>query len=265
MCSEDWHVASLQWGWTTDVTWTILTMSLLPFWALNISVGLLSMQGQKALEFHKKYINLCSEDEHRSYGFGTSWGWVIYDRIFIFGWTIPLMFSTETWYQTPLKTDFMFQLTFLFKILIWFKERTYLTVHVNMLFSVRAVRVSYLVYRAVCSDWGNLEREELMERAPSSSLIHSLPHSSYKHITLLNEKRVCVRQRLSGISLKIGKFSTNFNSDTICTWNKVITDNLCKFLVLWSCYTEARSCNSSIKNACFRVCYWLLYLFHSNF
>ncbi len=26
-----------------------------------------------------------------SYEFGTTWGWVINDRIFIFGWTIPLM------------------------------------------------------------------------------------------------------------------------------------------------------------------------------
>ncbi len=30
------------------------------------SVVLLSMQGQKALRFHKKYPNLCSEDEQRS-------------------------------------------------------------------------------------------------------------------------------------------------------------------------------------------------------
>ncbi len=37
---------------TTDVTWTILIMSLLPFWALNVVVALLSMQGQKALRFH---------------------------------------------------------------------------------------------------------------------------------------------------------------------------------------------------------------------
>ncbi len=29
-------------------------------------------------------------DERRSYGFGTTWGWAINDRIFIFGWTIPL-------------------------------------------------------------------------------------------------------------------------------------------------------------------------------
>ncbi len=46
------------------------------------------MQGQKALGFHQKYLNLCSEDERRSYGFGTTWGWVIKDRIF--GWSIPL-------------------------------------------------------------------------------------------------------------------------------------------------------------------------------
>ncbi len=51
---------------------TILTMSLLPFWALNISVALLSIQGQKALECHQKYLYLCSEDERRSYGLRTT-------------------------------------------------------------------------------------------------------------------------------------------------------------------------------------------------
>ncbi len=38
----------------------------------NISVVLLSMEGQKALRFHQKYLNLCSEDERRSYGFVTT-------------------------------------------------------------------------------------------------------------------------------------------------------------------------------------------------
>ncbi len=38
--------------------------------ALNVSVALLSMQSQKALGFHQKYFNLCSEDERRSYRFG---------------------------------------------------------------------------------------------------------------------------------------------------------------------------------------------------
>ncbi len=59
---------------------------VLPFWALNV----LSMQDQKALGFHQKYLNLCYEDEQQSYGFGTTWGWVINDRIFIFGFTTPL-------------------------------------------------------------------------------------------------------------------------------------------------------------------------------
>ncbi len=35
-------------GWTTDVTWTILMLSLLPFWALNVVVVLLSMGGSES-------------------------------------------------------------------------------------------------------------------------------------------------------------------------------------------------------------------------
>ncbi len=48
-------------------------MSLLCFCAL-IMVPLLSMEGQRALRFHQKYLILCSEDEQRSYGFGTTRG-----------------------------------------------------------------------------------------------------------------------------------------------------------------------------------------------
>ncbi len=47
-------------------------MSLLPFCVLNVLVVLLFMQGQKALGFHEKYLNLCSEDKQRGYGFGTT-------------------------------------------------------------------------------------------------------------------------------------------------------------------------------------------------
>ncbi len=57
---------------------------------MNMVVALPPMQDQKALGFHQKYLNLCSEDKQRSYKFGTTWGWVINDRIFIFGWTIPV-------------------------------------------------------------------------------------------------------------------------------------------------------------------------------
>ncbi len=38
----------------------------------NVSVALLSMQGQTALGFHQKYLSLCSKDEQRSYGFRTT-------------------------------------------------------------------------------------------------------------------------------------------------------------------------------------------------
>ncbi len=57
----------------------------------NIAVALLFPEGQRALGFNQKYLNLCSEDEQRSYGFGTNWGRVLNDRIFIFGWTNPLI------------------------------------------------------------------------------------------------------------------------------------------------------------------------------
>ncbi len=69
---------------------SILPMSLLPFWALNMSVALRSMQGQKALRFHQKYLYLCYEDKRRSYMLRTTWGWVINDRTFIFGWIMTL-------------------------------------------------------------------------------------------------------------------------------------------------------------------------------
>ncbi len=37
-----------------------------------------------------KYLPLCSTEQRNSHRFGTSWGWVNDDRMFIFGWTIPL-------------------------------------------------------------------------------------------------------------------------------------------------------------------------------
>ncbi len=38
-------------------------MSLLRFWALNVSVALLSMHGQKALGIHQKYLNEDDDDD----------------------------------------------------------------------------------------------------------------------------------------------------------------------------------------------------------
>ncbi len=45
------------------------------------------------------YLNICSKDERKSYGFGTTCLWVIKDRIVIFWWTeseVPLIESTLT-------------------------------------------------------------------------------------------------------------------------------------------------------------------------
>ncbi len=58
-----------------------LTKALVLWWCDNKS---------DLIWFHQKHLNLCSEDEWRSYGFGTSWGWVINYIIFILGWTNPL-------------------------------------------------------------------------------------------------------------------------------------------------------------------------------
>ncbi len=78
-------------GWTTDVTWTIFPMSLLRFWTWEHFSCVAVYGGSESSWILSKISYLCSEDERRSYRFGTTWGWVINDRIFIFGWTIPLM------------------------------------------------------------------------------------------------------------------------------------------------------------------------------
>ncbi len=57
---------------------------------------LLSMGGSESSRNSSKIL-ICVEDERRSYGFETTWGWVINDRIFIFGWTIPLTLALEVW------------------------------------------------------------------------------------------------------------------------------------------------------------------------
>ncbi len=45
---------------------------------------------QPAYKLSSKYLPLCSAKQRHSYRFGTTWGWVNDDRIFSFGWTIPL-------------------------------------------------------------------------------------------------------------------------------------------------------------------------------
>jgi len=53
-------------------------------------VKLLSMDESFTSRISSKYLNLCSKYERRPYRCGTTWGWVINNRIFFFGWTNPL-------------------------------------------------------------------------------------------------------------------------------------------------------------------------------
>ncbi len=68
-------------------------------WWLNpwchIAVALLSVEGQRALVFHQKYLNLWSKDERRPHEFVLTWGEYLNDRIFIFGWTIPVRYISN--------------------------------------------------------------------------------------------------------------------------------------------------------------------------
>ncbi len=56
-------------------------------------VMILTVYGLSALGMHQQYLNFWSEDEQRSYRFGTTREWVINDIILIFGCTIPLTVS----------------------------------------------------------------------------------------------------------------------------------------------------------------------------
>ncbi len=51
---------------------------------------------QLGYKLSSKYLPLCSAEQRNSYRFGTTRGWVNDDRIFIFGWTIPLMHLADT-------------------------------------------------------------------------------------------------------------------------------------------------------------------------
>ncbi len=50
---------------------------------------------QPGYKLSSKYLPLCSAEQRNSYRFGTTWGWVNDDRIFIFGCTVPLSTKFE--------------------------------------------------------------------------------------------------------------------------------------------------------------------------
>ncbi len=83
------------WSWATDVTWTVLPMYLLRFWTWEHFSCFAVYGGSDRSPISSKYHNMCSGDERRLYGFGTTWGWVINDIHFILGWTNPLTLDAQ--------------------------------------------------------------------------------------------------------------------------------------------------------------------------
>ncbi len=67
-----------------DVFHTFLGLDSVIYLAVNGTVT------HKPPGFHPKYLKLCSEDKLGFYGFGTTWGYVINDKMFIFGCSNPL-------------------------------------------------------------------------------------------------------------------------------------------------------------------------------
>ncbi len=65
------RLASQNLNWANDV----IRMSLLRFWTWEHNSCVAVYKRDRALRFHQKYLNVCSEGEQRSYRFGTTWGW----------------------------------------------------------------------------------------------------------------------------------------------------------------------------------------------
>ncbi len=74
----------------------------LPFWAWQHFSCITAYIGRvrKLFDFIENTLICVNElDEWRYYGFGMTWGWVINDRILIFGWTIPLKIKRRAFYR----------------------------------------------------------------------------------------------------------------------------------------------------------------------
>ncbi len=130
-------------------------MSLLHLCALIVVISLLSMGGS-ALRFHKKYLNLCSEDEQRSYGFGMTWGWVDNDIIFIFGWTILLRIKMLL---VITKTTLTFSYSRFWSLNAKFKSLSSTTLGYKITFGEKLKMTNCINMHLTCNPFGAFEAE----------------------------------------------------------------------------------------------------------
>ncbi len=84
-----WTQRKIFWRmWETEQFWGTIDFHSNFFSTMEVN----GAPKQPDYKLSSKYLPLCSAEQRHSYRFGTTWGWVNDDRIFIFGWTIPLRF-----------------------------------------------------------------------------------------------------------------------------------------------------------------------------
>ncbi len=82
-----WTQRKIFWRmWVTEQFWGTIDFHSIFFPAMEVN----GAPKQPGYKLFSKYLPLCLAEQRNSYRFGTTWGWVNDDRIFIFGWTIPL-------------------------------------------------------------------------------------------------------------------------------------------------------------------------------
>ncbi len=92
MCLFCWTQRMIFWRmWETEQVWGTIDFHSMFFPTMEVN----GAPKQPGYKLSSKYLPLCSAEQRHSYRFGTTWGWVNDDRIFIFGWTIPLRASFD--------------------------------------------------------------------------------------------------------------------------------------------------------------------------
>ncbi len=82
-----WTQRKIFWRmWETKQFWGTIDFHSIFFPTMEVN----GAPKQPGYKLSSKYLPLCSAEQRNSNRFGTTWGWVNDDRIFIFGWTIPL-------------------------------------------------------------------------------------------------------------------------------------------------------------------------------
>ncbi len=82
-----WTQRKIFWRmWETEQFWGTIDFHSIFFPTMEVN----GAPKQPGYKLSSKYLPLCSAEQRHSFRFGTTWGWVNDDSIFIFGWTIPL-------------------------------------------------------------------------------------------------------------------------------------------------------------------------------